>query len=161
MTDFSAFPRFTAFRNKTLLAIDYGRVASGVAYFTPGLHPYPLTLEKIVMPNPFKGQENKFLEELRKTIDNESVDILVLGLPTHADGKHSAMTEEVLKIKELILANFSLPLYLQDETYTTEEAKRRMLNSPEYNFKIDVKKIDSLAAQIILEDFICSKSELI
>ena len=42
----------------------------------------------------------------------------------------------------------------QDETLTSQEAKDRMQNSPEYNFQIDVNRIDALSAQIILEDFL-------
>ena len=33
------------------------------------------------------------------------------------------------------------------------EAENRMKNSPQYNFKIDLKHIDAVAASIILEDF--------
>jgi putative Holliday junction resolvase len=46
-----------------------------------------------------------------------------------------------------------MEVYEQDETLSTQDAKNRMLNSPKYNFKIDLQKIDALSAAIILEDF--------
>jgi putative Holliday junction resolvase len=155
MTDFSKFPRFQLFHQKCVLALDYGTVAIGTALFKPGNLPFPICLERIIV------KENKnYLYDLKNLIDNEFVEIIVLGLPRHADGKESEMTKKVLKFKEIILNTFKLPVYLQDETYSTEEAKRRMESSAEFNFKIDLKKIDSVAAQIILEDFFTSTAEL-
>ena len=46
------------------------------------------------------------------------------------------------------------PLFLQDETLSTFEAKERMKQLPQYNFKIDLKRVDELAASIILEAFL-------
>lgn len=149
MTDFSSYPRYQKFLNKTILAVDYGRVAIGLALFCPGVHPFPLTHGRIVV----KNQEN-VLSELKKIIQDDSVDYIVIGLPRHADGKDSAMTVEVEHFAQKIKHAMKIPIYFQDETYSTEEAKRRMENSPQFNFKVDVKKIDAVAAQIILEDFI-------
>lgn len=156
MTDFKAYPRFQLFLNKTILALDYGKVATGLALYTPGVHPFPITLERIVMDKNIQ----KNLTTLKDVCDNESVDILVIGLPKHADGKSSAMTAEVEYFSNKLKESISLPVYFQDETYTTEEAKRRMENSAQFNFKVDAKKIDSVAAQIILEDFIRNLSSL-
>ena len=47
--------------------------------------------------------------------------------------------------------------HFQDETLSSFEAEQRMINSPRFNFKIDKKQIDSLAASIILEDWIKSE----
>ncbi len=150
MTDFKEYKRFQQFLNKTLLAVDYGRVATGLALYTPGVHPYPITMERIVMD---KKIENN-LQAIKSVTESECVDILVIGLPVHADGKNSAMTIEVEFFANKLKSFLTIPIFFQDETYTTEEAKRRMENSPQYNFKVDLKKIDSVAAQIILEDFI-------
>lgn len=150
MTDFKAYPRFQALLNKTILALDYGRVATGLALYTPGVHPFPITLERIVMENDLE----RTLALIKETSDNEGAEVIVLGLPKHADGKSSAMTTEVETFAEHLANKLQLPLYFQDETYTTEEARRRMESSPQFNFKVDLKKIDSIAAQIILEDFI-------
>ncbi len=155
MTDFSKFPRFQIFHHKCVLALDFGTVAIGTALFKPGNLPFPICLERIVV------KENKnYLKDLKSFIENESVDVIVLGLPRHADGKESEMTKKVLMFKRTLQETFHLPIYLQDETYSTEEAKRRMMSSVEFNFKVDLKKIDSVAAQIILEDFFTSQEKL-
>lgn len=157
MTDFKAYPRFLTLLNKTILALDYGTKATGLALYTPGVHPFPITLERIVMENNLE----KNLSLIKEVADNEGVEILVIGLPKHADGKSSAMTTEVQFFAEKLQHRLVLPLYFQDETYTTEEARRRMESSPQFNFKVDIKKIDSIAAQIILEDFIRNPDPLI
>lgn len=155
MTDFSLFPRHQFFFNRTILALDYGRIATGLALYTPGVHPFPLAHSRLLMENLTNA-----MAELKTIINDECIDIIVLGLPRHSDGKASKMTEEVLQFKDQLQTLFALPIYLQDETYTTEEAERRMQNSPQYNYKVDPKKIDAVAAQIILEDFMTNRNEL-
>jgi len=46
-----------------------------------------------------------------------------------------------------------LPLFEQDEALSSAEVKERMRESARYNFKVDLRKIDELAASIISEDF--------
>ncbi len=52
----------------------------------------------------------------------------------------------------------SIPLFFQDESLSTFEAEERMRESPRYNFKVDKKQLDALAASIILEDFLSAES---
>lgn len=156
MTDFKAYTRYDLLINKTILALDYGRVATGLALYTPGIHPFPILLERIIMTKVIEHN----LSAIQEIIENESVDTLVFGLPKHADGKISTMTKEVEFFANKLMVKTNLPLFFQDETYSTEEARRRMTNSAQFNFKVDLKKIDSVAAQIILEDFIRNPDQL-
>jgi putative Holliday junction resolvase len=149
MIDFSNYPRFTKFKGKSILAVDYGFKVIGTAIYKVGFDPYPLSFDKII----YKSDEDAF-KKLKNYIENESIDIVVFGLPFYVDGKESEMTKKLKLVGENFKDQISnLPFYFQDETLTTETAKNRMMNSPEYNFKVDLTKIDCLSASIILEDF--------
>ena len=83
------------------------------------------------------------------------MEVIVVGLPLHADGKDSEMTKRVRAFAATLAATIpSAELHFQDETLTSFEAQERMKNSPRYGFKVDPKQLDALAAAIILEDFI-------
>lgn len=140
------------FDTLTLLAIDYGSKVVGTAKFTIGRDPYPLMLEKIVVKN-----ESQVLNTLTSIIENEAIDVVIVGVPYFLDGKESEQTKKNKAFATLLTQLFpNLKIFEQDETLTTKEAEERMKNSPQFNFKIDPTQIDCLSAVIILEDFLKS-----
>ena len=148
--EWSKTPGFTQFQGKRILTMDYGTKVAGLAYFLPGSDPYPLQYGRIIPKD-----DQDLISKLKIIIDDEFIDIFVLGLPLFTYGTHSKMTEKVIKLSEIIKKLISpIPLYLQDETLSSFEAEDRMKNDPKFNFKVDPKKIDELAACIILEDFL-------
>ncbi len=152
MQDFSLYPRFQQFRNKTILGIDFGSKVIGTALYCPGKDPFPLMAEKIIVRS-----EEQVLRELEFFIDAESVEVIVLGVPYFLDGNESETTLKCKSFGVKLKNQFSkLEFYEQDETLTTKAAEERMMNSPQFNFKVDVTQIDCVAATIILEDFIRS-----
>ncbi|MBC7540040.1 MAG: Holliday junction resolvase RuvX [Bacteriovorax sp.] len=152
MLDFSTYKRFKTFENKTILAIDFGFKVIGTAFFKPGVDPFPYMGQKII----FKSQLET-IETIKQIVADESVDILVLGIPYFIDGSESETTKLIKHFGEHLKSSFkTLEFFEQDETLTTKSAKERMQNSPQFNFKIDFTQIDCLAAVIILEDFIRS-----
>ena len=152
MLDFSSYQRFKSFNQKPILAIDFGFKVIGTALFCPGRDPYPYVLEKII----YKSHVDT-IDKLKKIIDEESIKVIVLGIPYFIDGKESQTTKSIKEFGKLIESTLDgIEFYEQDETLTTKAAQERMLNSAQYNFKIDVTKIDCVAATIILEDFIRS-----
>jgi putative Holliday junction resolvase len=154
MIDFSHYSRFSEFKNKNILAIDFGLKVTGTALFMPGKDPFPYPFEKII----FKDYQI-LLKDLGTIIQDEAVEIIVLGVPYYLDGKESETTKLIksfgLRLKDL---HPNLQYFEQDETLTTKAAEDRMLASPQYNFKIDPTRIDCVAASIILEDFIRQKA---
>jgi putative Holliday junction resolvase len=132
------------------MAIDFGSKVIGTAKFTPGIDPFPLMLQKIIVKN-----ENQVLNDLQGLVDQELIEIVVIGIPYFTDGKESDQTLKNKKFKQLFEEKFpKLKVYEHDETLTTKEAEDRMKNSPQFNFKIDRTQIDCLSAVIILEDFL-------
>lgn len=135
-------------QNKRILSIDYGRKVTGVASFHVGNDPFPISYGKIIYQS-----DELLMKELAKIVEDEFIDILVVGVPYFTDGTESTLTKEIKKFIEKLQTEINIPVFEEDETLTTFEAEERMKNDPAYNFKVDLKKIDELCAVIILEQF--------
>ena len=136
---------------KKFLSIDYGEKFLGLATFHQGFDPFPLKYGRI------SNRGNTLIyKDLKHILEQEDVTDIICGVPYFTDGKESSNTRKIkdflAKLKSFCGGNYRY--HEQDETLTSHEAKDRMLNSAEYNFSIDLKQIDALSAQIILEDFI-------
>lgn len=134
---------------KTILAMDYGEKFIGLATFCVNRDPFPTPFGRIA-----NTSKDAVINELKKIIGDELVDVIVIGLPFLTDGKRTSTTTKVQEFINFMREQFTLQIYEQDETLSTFEAESRMKNSPRYNFKIDLKQIDAVAASVILEDFI-------
>ena len=147
------FPK--SLENKPILSVDYGTVAVGLALFCPKRDPYPFPIDKIL----YKCDDS-LSKALMSKIREESIEIVVLGLPIYSDGTCGSMAQRIKKFGDILSKRLSqnTRLFYQNEALTTFEAKDRMKSSPRYNFKVDPKQIDSLAACIILEEFVVEKS---
>jgi putative Holliday junction resolvase len=145
-------PNNHALNLKTILALDFGEKFIGVATYCVNRDPYPTPYGRIAN----KGQE-VVIKELNMIINNESVDIVVIGIPHLIDGKKTSSTERAQHFIQMIREQISQPVEEQDETLSTFEAESRMKNSPRYNFQVDLSQIDAVAASVILEDFIRRK----
>jgi putative Holliday junction resolvase len=137
---------------KNILALDFGEKFIGVASFCVNRDPFPSPYGRIA-----NTSSDAVVKELQKIIQDEMIEILVIGLPHLLDGKKTSTTTKAEGFIQFIKEHFSLPIEEQDETLSTFEAESRMKNSPRYNFKVDMKQIDAVAATIILEDFIRRK----
>lgn len=150
MEDFSFYSRYQKYIAKRILAVDFGTKVIGTAMYCPGHDPFPYTAEKII----YKSHEES-IKTIKAIVENEGIDIVVLGVPYFLDGKESENTKRIKAFGELLKAACPDQIFFeQDETLTTKAAEDRMKSSPQYNFKIDMTKIDCVAATIILEDFI-------
>lgn len=150
MLDFSNYPNFSKFQGKNILAIDYGEKVVGLAFFCPGRDPFPISHGRII-----NKSFSDFTRQLKLTIDNDAVDVIVFGIAYLLDGKETDKTREQRAIFQNLRSQFSdVDFYEQDETLSTFSAQERMKNSAQFNFKIDITKIDEVSALIILEDFI-------
>ncbi|MCK5884033.1 MAG: Holliday junction resolvase RuvX [Bacteriovoracaceae bacterium] len=137
------------FLNMNVLGIDFGTVITGLSYFCVGREPFPTPFGRIVYKD-----DPQLVSDLVKIINNEAIELIVIGLPVYMDGNESEMTLKVKAFAGLLRAEVpELSFEYQDETLTSVAAKERMESSPQYNFKYDPKKIDEVAATIILEDF--------
>ena len=136
--------------DSAMLSVDYGTKVVGLATYCEGKDPYPLPFGRVI----YKDDET-LITEIQSIIHSEELNMIILGVPYLTDGQPTKMTKKILHFAKKCEHQIpQIPFFLQDETLSTFEAKERMKQMPQYNFKVDLKKIDELAATIILEAFI-------
>jgi putative Holliday junction resolvase len=142
-------PKKSDIDRKHLLAIDFGLKFTGLSNYKVNIDPMILLFGRVRYES-----DEQLIAEIQKAVDEEFIDILILGIPRFTDGKESAMTKTIKTFGEKLKVAVSIPVYYIDETLTTYEAEERMKNDPRYNFKVDQTKIDAMSASIILEQFV-------
>jgi putative Holliday junction resolvase len=93
--------------------------------------------------------DNNFIPEITKIINEENIDAMVVGLPRNMNGEETAQTKYVRDYVENYLKSLKLPIIFQDETLSSKAAEVRLAGSG-YK-KTD---IDAMAAVVILEDYL-------
>ncbi len=140
--------KFQHFCGKKFLGIDYGTKTIGLSLYHVGRYPFALPSESIS-----RQSDGKAVEMIAKIIEEEEIDHIVLGLPLYLNGENSSMTFRVKRFGRFLSVKLQREIFYQDESLSSIEAENLMKRSPKYNFKVDSKKVDSLAASMILEDF--------
>ena len=97
-------------------------------------------------------QEQNIVEEIKKIIVKEDVIKIVLGFPKNMNGTIGPKGEEVLRFKEALEKDVSIPVELHDERLSTKMAERSLI---EGHMRRDKRKqvVDKIAAQLILQGY--------
>jgi putative Holliday junction resolvase len=106
-------------------------------------------------------EENDYeflLNELKKIIEEEKIGKLVLGLPKNMNNTIGESAERCLNFKKLLEENLNIEVEMQDERLTTVEAHNYMIEA-NMSRKKRKQKIDSLAANIILQTYLDRKKD--
>lgn len=141
-----------------ILALDYGEKRIGVALSDAD--------ESFVFSRPFiKRQGNaQAISKIIELIAKEDIGLILLGAPYNMDDSISETMEKVLLFKKSLQKkiNYTTRLIkrpsvvLWDERNTTTEA-RRILLKQDVSRKKRKEVVDSLAASILLEDYLKHK----
>lgn len=132
--------------NGTVLAFDFGKKRIGVAVGEQGLRlAHPLTTIHSEMT------KQRF-EAIAKLIETWRPVLLVVGLPTHADGTEHELTRLSQRFARRLEGRFGIKLVLVDERYTTITA-RSALGELGIKGKKQKPMLDQIAAQHILQSF--------
>ena len=132
-----------------ILALDLGQKIVGVALSDE----LKITIKRLA---PLKRTNWKhLLHNVKALIDRFDARTLVIGLPLNLDGTSGPAAQSILKIAENFARSLQVPVYLQDERLTSEEARLSLLQNGYTREEVDVR-IDSEAAAIILSDFLNS-----
>ena len=119
------------------MGIDYGTKRVGVALSDDkAMMAFPHT----VLPN-----DGALLKALEAIIEREKVDEIVIGHSLDRKGGTNAIHEKVEEFIQDCTLHFGLPVKLEPEQYTTQEAVR---------FQGKTALTDASAASIILNSFI-------
>lgn len=96
--------------------------------------------------------------ELKKIIEQEQITKIILGLPKNMNNTIGESAQRCLNFKKLIEEKLKIEVIMQDERLTTVEATNYMLEA-NVSRKKRKKKIDSLAANIILQSYLDRKKD--
>jgi putative Holliday junction resolvase len=131
-----------------LLGLDYGRRRIGVAVSTPEQSlAVPLeTWER-------SGDDNQDAGHLEALIADQQVVALVIGLPLHADGTISELSQEARAFGDWVRQATGKPVAFWDERYTTRQAESVLLDL-DMTRKKRKARLDMLAAQLILQGYL-------
>lgn len=133
--------------NICALGIDYGIKNIGFAYgqsLTQTAQALPALKAKDGIPR---------WEEIQKILAQWQPDIIVIGLPLNMDGSESEFCQRVRKFGNRLNGRFQAKIAYMDERLSSHAVKEEQ---KQHGHKGDYGKnpIDSLAAQLILEDWL-------
>lgn len=128
--------------NNNILALDVGDQRIGVAIAG--------SISRIASPLTTLPNSGDIIETLRKTISENQVSALVVGLPRGIDGQETAQTKLTREFADRLKTALDIPIYLQDEAVTSLRAEAE-LNQRKTGYRKE--DIDALAACYILDDF--------
>lgn len=107
----------------------------------------------------FKSEDyESVIDELKSIINEYDISNIALGFPKNMDGSIGFAGSRSLKFQEL-LHNHGIDVELVDERLTTVMAEG-IVHQNNDNVKNTKKKIDSIAASLILESYIKGKKWL-
>ena len=128
-----------------LLALDLGTKRVGLAVCDE------LRLTVRPLPAIERRSWKDLLNQVREKVRSFEARALVIGLPLNLDGTEGAAAAQARETAEKFRLSLDLPVYLEDERLTTEEARSRLQSNGQRD--ID-PHVDSAAAAIILQDFL-------
>jgi putative Holliday junction resolvase len=88
---------------------------------------------------------------------SREVEAIVVGLPRRLNGEETAQTAAALALAEALRQETGLPVHLQDERLSSHEAEQRLAGR-EPDWRVRKRMIDAVAAAIILQDHLDSRS---
>ncbi len=128
-------------------AIDYGTVRLGIAISDRE--------RRIASPyeNYTRRGEQADARRLQQFVVEEQVQLLVVGLPIHLDGRESQKSVEARRFGEWLAKTTDVPVAYFDERFTTAHAETLLLGA-DLSRKQRKERRDKLAAQILLTAFL-------
>jgi len=134
-------------RKGRILALDLGRKRIGMALSDP-LH---LTAQGL--PTLQRINLRTDLDAIDQLASEHEVELILMGLPLHMDGREGRQTAYTRDFAERLTARTGRAVRFWDERMTSIEAER-VLKSSGISIAKRAKAVDKLAAQILLESYL-------
>lgn len=99
------------------------------------------------------GDYDSLINELKIIVEEFKIGKIILGLPKNMNNSIGERALTTLEFKDKLEANLGLPVVMQDERLSTVEASHYMIEA-DMSRKKRKKKIDALAANIILQTYL-------
>ena len=131
------------------LGIDLGSKTVGLA-----MSDTTLTIASTYKTIFFKDEDyNSTINEIKDIIKENNITKIILGLPKNMNNTLGERAEITLKYKELLEQSTDLPVIMFDERLTSVISNSILIEA-DISRKKRKKKVDSIAAQIILQDYL-------
>ena len=131
------------------MGLDFGSKTVGVAISDAlGLIAHPV--ETIT-----RKEENKLRQTLARIetlVQENQVEIIVLGLPLHMNGEEGERAKLTLEFRDMLVRRIGLPVIMWDERLTTVEAAE-LLEEQQVRRSEQKLYVDQLAAAFILQGY--------
>ncbi len=131
------------------LGIDYGERRIGLSFGDDLGVALPL-------PALIEASFDQRLEGMTDVVKEKGITDLVVGYPYNMDGSIGFKAQEVDQFIEKLENLFDLPVHRIDERLTSEEASKHLKKGRDDELRRS-GKIDSMAACLILQDFLNQK----
>ena len=99
------------------------------------------------------SEYSELIPELEQIIITEKIEKIILGLPKNMNNTIGERANTTIEFKKMIEEKLNIEVILQDERLSTVEATNYMIEA-DISRKKRKKKIDSLAANIILQTYL-------
>lgn len=96
------------------------------------------------------------LDYLKQFVDNNKVDLIVLGLPKNMDGSIGFQGQVVQEFQANLQKMIAIPIQLWDERLTTKMATQVLLQA-DVSRKKRKEHVDKIAATVILQSYLDSR----
>lgn len=102
------------------------------------------------------SDEDELISKIKDIVENENVDIIVLGLPVNMDGSHGFRAQETLDFKKKLENYVDKEIVLQDERLSTKVATDVLIKA---DMSREKRKgvIDGVSAVVILQTYLDRK----
>ncbi len=136
-----------------LAGVDYGTVRIGLAVSDPS--------QQWVTPATTYVRRNSTLDAsfFNEFASHEQLVGWVIGLPIHCDGNESQKSGEARSFAAWLAGVSDLPFVFYDERFSTREA-RQLLQETGFSSAKKKKKLDQLAAHVILSHFLDGRAAM-
>lgn len=132
-----------------ILGIDFGLKRVGIAHAGDGA--------SIAFPGPvLTGTEEDAVGKIAAEAASQGATTIVVGLPKNMDGSEGEMGKRAQAFADKLREATGADVVMWDERLTSRQADRAMLGA-DMSRKKRKKRIDSLAAQIMLQSYLDSQ----
>lgn len=135
--------------HKVLLGFDFGLKRIGVAVGQTVTE----TARPLVTLQAKQGEPQ--WDTLKKIVNTWQPDGFVIGIPLNMDGTEQPLSQLARQFGEQLHKQFKLPVYEMDERLSTKDARERLFAEGGYK-ALQKGKVDSVAAQLILQNWLTS-----
>lgn len=138
--------------NSKYLGIDYGSKRVGIAVSDEN--------KKIAFPRSYILNNSYLFHNILAVIRNENISKIIIGYPLNLKSEKTTVTEQAEKFKKTLESLFKkesldIGIIFLDERFTSSIAQRNVISSITKKSRRKEKGlIDSLSAQIILQDYL-------